>query len=157
MLENSDGGVSRLFQLDRLLSEHYGPWRIDEYTSHGDRRGGSGEEGFEGVIELRTDRMVPDYIRYISLATGQEVTVLESDTIRPTVTVNQAAGQADPISSTPISFTVVFSEAVTGFGDSSSDVILGGTARSDDQGSERQRHHLQCGRQRHGAERHGDG
>ncbi len=33
----------------------------------------------------------------------------------PTVTINQAAGQADPTSSSPINFTVVFSEAVTGF------------------------------------------
>ncbi len=34
----------------------------------------------------------------------------------PTVTINQAGGQADPTSSSPILFSVVFSEAVTGFG-----------------------------------------
>ena len=34
---------------------------------------------------------------------------------RPTVTINQAAGQADPTNASPINFTVVFSEAVTGF------------------------------------------
>lgn len=34
---------------------------------------------------------------------------------RPTVTVNQAAGQADPSATSPISFTAVFSEAVTDF------------------------------------------
>jgi GH18 family chitinase len=48
------------------------------------------------------------------------------DTTPPTVTINQAGGQADPTSSSPINFTVVFSETVTGF--SSSDVTLAGTA-----------------------------
>ena len=33
----------------------------------------------------------------------------------PTVTINQAAGQADPTNASPINFTVVFSEPVTGF------------------------------------------
>ncbi|MGH8897606.1 MAG: fibronectin type III domain-containing protein, partial [Egibacteraceae bacterium] len=42
------------------------------------------------------------------------------------VTVNQAGTQADPTSSTPILFTVVFNEAVTGF--ATGDVTLGGTA-----------------------------
>ncbi len=50
------------------------------------------------------------------------------DTIAPTVTVNQASGQADPTSNSPINFTVVFSQAVTGFGNSSADVTLSGTA-----------------------------
>ncbi len=50
------------------------------------------------------------------------------DITAPTVTVEQAAGQADPTSTSPINFTVVFSEAVTGFGDSAGDVIIGGTA-----------------------------
>jgi murein DD-endopeptidase MepM/ murein hydrolase activator NlpD/Ca2+-binding RTX toxin-like protein len=44
----------------------------------------------------------------------------------PTVTVNQASGQADPANAAPINFTVVFSEVVTGFTDA--DVTLGGTA-----------------------------
>ena len=44
----------------------------------------------------------------------------------PTVTINQAAGQADPTGASPINFTVVFSEAVTGF--ASADVTLSGTA-----------------------------
>ena len=48
------------------------------------------------------------------------------DTTGPTVTINQASGQADPTSSSPINFTVVFSEAVTGFTDA--DVTLSGTA-----------------------------
>ena len=45
---------------------------------------------------------------------------------RPTVTINQADSQTDPTSTSPIHFSVVFSEPVTGF--DSSDVILGGTA-----------------------------
>ena len=44
----------------------------------------------------------------------------------PTVTVNQAAAQADPTGNSPIDFTVVFSQGVTGF--DGSDVVLGGTA-----------------------------
>ena len=37
------------------------------------------------------------------------------DTTPPTVTINQAAGQADPTNASPINFTVVFSEPVTDF------------------------------------------
>ncbi|HVF75249.1 MAG TPA: Ig-like domain-containing protein [Acidimicrobiales bacterium] len=37
------------------------------------------------------------------------------DTTAPTVTINQKAGQADPTNASPVEFTVVFSEAVTGF------------------------------------------
>jgi hypothetical protein len=48
------------------------------------------------------------------------------DTTAPTVTIEQASGQPDPTNSSPINFTVVFSEPVTGFDDS--DVVLGGTA-----------------------------
>ena len=48
------------------------------------------------------------------------------DTTAPTVTINQAAGQVDPTGSSPINFTVVFSEPVTGF--ATGDVTLSGTA-----------------------------
>ena len=44
--------------------------------------------------------------------TGQSYTI---DKTAPTVTINQAAGQADPTSASPINFTVTFSETVTGF------------------------------------------
>jgi len=44
----------------------------------------------------------------------------------PTVTINQAAAQADPTSASPINFTVVFNEPVTGF--ATGDVVLSGTA-----------------------------
>ena len=52
--------------------------------------------------------------------------VFDFEPSRPSVTINQASGQADPTSSSPINFTVVFSEPVTGF--TSSDVTVGGTA-----------------------------
>jgi hypothetical protein len=49
------------------------------------------------------------------------------DSIPPTVTINQAAGQPDPATvAGPILFTVVFSEPVTGF--DQADVKLSGTA-----------------------------
>src|SRR5512143_1114120 len=47
----------------------------------------------------------------------------------PTVTINQAAGQADPTTTSPINFTVVFSEAVTGF--ATGDVNYGGSTASE--------------------------
>ena len=47
------------------------------------------------------------------------------DQVAPTVTINQAAGQVDPTGASPITFTVVFSEAVAGF--TAADVTLGGT------------------------------
>ena len=48
----------------------------------------------------------------------------------PTVTIEQTSGQADPTKNSSITFTVVFSEAVTGFGDVAADVTLGGTANA---------------------------
>jgi LPXTG-motif cell wall-anchored protein len=50
----------------------------------------------------------------------------QPDNTPPAVTIDQAAGQADPTSTSPILFTVVFSEPVTGF--ATGDVTLGGTA-----------------------------
>jgi HYR domain/Secretion system C-terminal sorting domain len=44
----------------------------------------------------------------------------------PTVTINQAVAQIDPTATSPINFTVVFSETVTGF--ATGDVTLSGTA-----------------------------
>ena len=54
------------------------------------------------------------------------VDYLVPDTTKPTVTITKATGQADPTSASPIVFDVVFSEPVTGFGDS--DVELSGSA-----------------------------
>ncbi|MBU0675046.1 MAG: lamin tail domain-containing protein [Proteobacteria bacterium] len=79
----------------------------------------------------------------IDLAGGQDITDLAGNTLpagepgtdetytvdntAPTVTINQAAGQTDPGTSSPINFTVTFSETVTGF-DIPADVTLSGTA-----------------------------
>ena len=48
------------------------------------------------------------------------------DATPPMVTINQAAGQADPTGASPINVTVVFSEPVNDF--ASGDITLGGTA-----------------------------
>ena len=47
------------------------------------------------------------------------------DTVRPSVTMNQAVGQADPANTSLINFTVVFSEQVTGF--TASDISFAGS------------------------------
>lgn len=52
--------------------------------------------------------------------------VVTYDVTPPTVTINQAVGQADPTNTAPIHFTVVFSEVVTDF--TGSDVTITGTA-----------------------------
>src|SRR5262249_59157488 len=52
------------------------------------------------------------------------------DSVAPTVTINQAAGQADPTNASPINFTVAFSEPVTGFTNSDVSFVsstVGGT------------------------------
>ncbi|MEJ2511395.1 MAG: Ig-like domain-containing protein, partial [Anaerolineales bacterium] len=51
---------------------------------------------------------------------------VDYDGTAPTVTIDKAVGQADPTNTSPINFTVVFSEAVTGF--DNADVLLSGTA-----------------------------
>ncbi len=48
----------------------------------------------------------------VSAASG--VTTVVVDTVAPTVTVNQALGQADPTLVSPLAFTGVFSEVVYG-------------------------------------------
>ncbi len=60
-----------------------------------------------------------------SASTSSDNSVLY-DNAPPAVTINQTASQADPTSASPINFTVVFSEAVTGF--TASDLVFGGTA-----------------------------
>ena len=55
--------------------------------------------------------------------TGQTYTI---DKTVPTVTINQAVGQNDPTNVSPVQFTVVFSEAVSGF--TVGDVSFSGTA-----------------------------
>src|SRR5437867_3218385 len=61
-----------------------------------------------------------------STSTDNSVSFTPPDTTPPTVTINQAAGQADPTSTSPINFTAVFSEPVSGF--SGTGVTISGTA-----------------------------
>ncbi|HEX4999279.1 MAG TPA: glycosyl hydrolase family 18 protein, partial [Terriglobia bacterium] len=61
-----------------------------------------------------------------STSSDNTVTYVAPDTTPPTVTINQAPGQADPTGSLPIAFAVNFSETVTGF--TSGDVSVSGTA-----------------------------
>ncbi len=66
-------------------------------------------------------------VLFLPLVTSDPVTVtVSNDTTPPTVTINQAAGQSDPTSTSPINFTAVFSEPVSGF--TSADVTITGTA-----------------------------
>ena len=55
-------------------------------------------------------------------------TTVVVDTVTPTVTLNQAAGQADPALTTPVAFTGLFSETVYGL--TNTDLTLTGTARA---------------------------
>lgn len=48
--------------------------------------------------------------------------ITATDTTAPTVTIDQAAGQDDPTSASPIDFTAVFSKPVSGF--DTADVVL---------------------------------
>ena len=58
-----------------------------------------------------------------STSTDNEVSY---DGSKPDVTINQAGGQADPTNGSPINFTVIFSEVVSGF--ATGDVTVGGSA-----------------------------
>ena len=83
----------------------------------------------DGLIYLdlaNTTPAIPDLAGNALTAAFTNFTALVIDKTAPTVTVNQAGGQADPAPSGPVHFTVVFSEPVTGF--TTSDVTIGGTA-----------------------------
>ena len=75
------------------------------------------------------------------------------DVTAPTVTINQAAGQADPTNASPINFTVVFSESVTGF-DRADVTLERHVGRRDDRDRHRQRHDLHRRGHRHDLRRH---
>ncbi|HEX9005557.1 MAG TPA: putative Ig domain-containing protein, partial [Blastocatellia bacterium] len=114
------------------------------FTFTGNDGSGVGVAGFECKLDGGSFAACTSPQSYTGLADGQhtfQVRAIDTlgnadqtpatymwtvDTTAPTVTINQAAGQADPTSSSPINFTVVFSEAVTGF--ANADVSLSGTA-----------------------------
>ena len=66
------------------------------------------------VVSVRPGliRDIAGNLNFASSSTDNSVTV---DTVRPTVTVEQAPGQADPATTQPINFRVQFSKPVTGF------------------------------------------
>jgi hypothetical protein len=63
-----------------------------------------------------------------SLASTSTDNTVTFDGVSPTVTINQASGQADPTDASPVRFTVAFSENVTGF--TAADVDLSGSSLS---------------------------
>lgn len=63
-------------------------------------------------------------------ATSNETTAVATDFVRPTVTINQASGQADPTRVQPINFTIKFSEPVVNFAASMVALTLGGQTAS---------------------------
>jgi CSLREA domain-containing protein len=107
------GGASTITAVSPLGGAPATSWTITASTGSGDGTLG---------LNLANDTGL-DYALSNLPFTGQIYTI---DRTAPTVTINQAAGQADPTDSVPINFTVVFSEPVTGF--TSADVTLSGTA-----------------------------
>ncbi|MDH7601929.1 MAG: Ig-like domain-containing protein, partial [Armatimonadota bacterium] len=70
--------------------------------------------------------VVTDLNGFANRASTSTDNTVTYDITKPTVTVNQAAGQADPTNQSPINFTVVFSKTVVGF--TADKVTVGGTA-----------------------------
>jgi ELWxxDGT repeat protein len=72
---------------------------------------GDGNLGLD-VPATATINDIPGNALTAAFTAGQTYTV---DTTPPTVTINQATAQTDPTATSPINFTVTFSEPVTGF------------------------------------------
>ena len=86
----------------------------------------SGMTGSGTVIASIAAEVAHDAAGNPSEASTSTDNMVTYDVTAPTVTINQAAGQADPTNASPINFTVVFSEPVTDF--ATGDVTLSGTA-----------------------------
>ncbi len=67
-------------------------------------------------------------LTFAAATVGHRLPGFSIDTTSPTVTIDQAAGQADPTKGAEIRFAAEFSEWASGF--DWSDVVLGGTARA---------------------------
>jgi hypothetical protein len=78
------------------------------------------------VFVTITDAAGVDAAGNLSAASTSTDNTVRYDTGAPSVTINQAASQADPTNISPINFTVIFSKPVTGF--TSADVVITGTA-----------------------------
>jgi len=71
---------------------------------------------------------VTDFIGNNNTASTSTDNTVTYETTAPTVTVNQAAGQADPTSALPINFTVIFSEPIVVSTFTTADISQTGTA-----------------------------
>ena len=87
----------------------------------------SGMTGDGTVIADVAAGAAQDGVGNLSNASTSTDKTVTYDITQPTVTIDQAAGQSDPTGTSPIDFTVVFSEPVTDF-DDVSDVTLSGSA-----------------------------
>jgi hypothetical protein len=114
------------------------------FTFHGTDTGGSGVASFECSLDSGSFTTCTSPATYPGLSAGghtfdvraiDNATNVDSspahyawtiDLTAPSVTINQAVGQSDTTSTSPVNFTAVFSEAVTGF--TGVDVTLSGTA-----------------------------
>jgi subtilisin-like proprotein convertase family protein len=90
-----------------ITGNPYAAWSFGDFN----------QDGFVNGADLNI--VLSNYNQSVPVASAADVTP-------PTATVNQARGQADATSASPIHFTVVFSEPVSDF--TAEDVTLGGTA-----------------------------
>ena len=94
--------------------------------------GAGTQSGTTWTISASTTGLADGTYTYYAVATDSngKSSAVASTTLTvtggPTVTINQAAGQADPASAVPIDFTVVFGEPVSDF--TTGEVTLSGTA-----------------------------
>jgi hypothetical protein len=85
----------------------------------------SGMTGDGTVIATIATNKAQDTAGNTNAASTSTDNTVTYDKTAPTVTVNHAVGQADPTNVSPLTFTVVFSEPVTGF--ATGDATLSGT------------------------------
>ena len=103
---NSDGSVvTATYQVDTSGSA----WDITQNASY--------------TIAMQAQQVSDSHGNYVAAGT---LLTFNSDITPPVATITLATGQADPTNSSPINFTVTFSEAVTDF--VVGDVTIGGTA-----------------------------
>jgi len=85
----------------------------------------AGATGYEFAGRVDDVRIYDRALTAAEIQTDMVTSLGAPDTIAPTVTINQAVSQTDPTSASPINFTVVFSETVTGF--ASNDISFAGS------------------------------
>ncbi len=102
----------------------------DGIWNGGDFLGGGGLTQYTFNVPAPGTYGVKEWLGFMDPPSGTSITIddrvtITLDTAAPTVTINQASGQADPTSGSPINFTVTFSEPVFNF--ATGDVTLSGT------------------------------